>query len=67
MVATLELRQVVVGDVRSPVLLGGPPDADPAEAVVLVHGNPGAGSDWRELMTPVSYGHFRAGSGPKGE
>ena len=54
MVATLELRQVVVGDVRSPVLLGGPPDADPAEAVVLVHGNPGAGSDWRDLMTPVS-------------
>lgn len=54
MVATLEIRQVVVGDVRSPVLLGGPPDADPAEAVVLVHGNPGAGSDWRDLMTPVS-------------
>ncbi len=48
------LRQVVVGDVRSPVLTAGPDDADPSEAVVFVHGNPGAGSDWYTLMEPVS-------------
>lgn len=54
MSTTFALRQVVVGDVRTPVLIGGPSDADPAEAVVFVHGNPGAGSDWRDLMTPIS-------------
>ena len=54
MPTTLELRQVVVGDVRTPVLIGGPSDTQSAEAVVFVHGNPGAGSDWRDLMTPVS-------------
>ena len=36
-------EQLVVGDVRIPVLRGGPGDS--TEAVVFVHGNPGAGSD----------------------
>lgn len=49
-----ENRQVVVGDVRSPVLVGGPRDASPTEAVVFVHGNPGGGADWLSLMAPVS-------------
>ncbi|MET8874743.1 hypothetical protein [Nocardia sp. NPDC004604] len=39
--AMLEQRQLVVGDVRSPVLVGGPDGTD--EAVVFVHGNPDAG------------------------
>ncbi|MGA9674361.1 MAG: alpha/beta fold hydrolase [Mycobacterium sp.] len=51
---SFQLRQVVVGDVRSPVLTAGLDDADLSEAVVFVHGNPGAGSDWRALMEPVS-------------
>jgi len=54
MPTSFTLRQVVVGDVRTPVLTGGPADTDPAEAVVFVHGNPGAGSDWRDLITQVA-------------
>ncbi|MGV9835767.1 alpha/beta fold hydrolase [Nocardia niigatensis] len=53
-VADLQRRQIVAGDVRSPVLIGGPAAADQAEAVVFVHGNPGAGRDWLALMAPVS-------------
>lgn len=45
-------EQVVVGDVRIPVLRGG--QRDTTEAVVFVHGNPGAGSDWLDLMRPVA-------------
>lgn len=44
--------QLVVGDVRSPVLVGGTGDRD--EAVVFVHGNPDGGADWLPLMEPVS-------------
>ncbi len=45
-------RHVVVNGVRSPVLIGG---AGPTgEAVVLVHGNPDAGSDWEPLMQPIA-------------
>ena len=39
---------VVVDGVRSPVLRAGPEDA--AEAVVFVHGNPGGGEDWQDLV-----------------
>ncbi|MCE5289207.1 MAG: alpha/beta fold hydrolase [Nocardiaceae bacterium] len=46
--------QIVVGDVRTPVLVGGPAEADPAEAVVFVHGNPGSGADWRPLIDAVA-------------
>jgi pimeloyl-ACP methyl ester carboxylesterase len=45
-------RQVVVNGVRSPVLLGGKGPA--GEAVVFVHGNPGAGGDWEPLMKPIA-------------
>jgi pimeloyl-ACP methyl ester carboxylesterase len=41
----------VVGGVRSPVLQAGPSDA--TEAVVFVHGNPGPGSDWTDLLGRV--------------
>jgi pimeloyl-ACP methyl ester carboxylesterase len=44
-ISTLE---VSVRGVRSPVLTAGPPDG--AEAVVLVHGNPGPADDWRDLL-----------------
>ncbi|WP_433567156.1 alpha/beta fold hydrolase [Nocardia sp. CA-151230] len=47
----MRTQQIVVGDVRSPVLVGGP---DGSEAVVFVHGNPGAGSDWLRLMAPIA-------------
>lgn len=50
----LRVRQVVVDGVRTPVILGGSEGADPAEAVVFVHGNPGRGSDWQALLGPVS-------------
>lgn len=49
---TLTTHQVVVGDVRSPVLVGGAATAD--EAVVFVHGNPDRGADWLPLLEPVS-------------
>lgn len=44
-------RDVVVAGVRSPVLEAGPADA--AEAVVFLHGNPGAGRDWSDLLSRV--------------
>jgi pimeloyl-ACP methyl ester carboxylesterase len=51
-VTTFETRQIDVNDVRSPVLLGG--TGKPGEAVVFVHGNPDAGSDWEPLMTRIA-------------
>jgi pimeloyl-ACP methyl ester carboxylesterase len=48
----LRTQQVVVNGVRSPVLTGGTGRTD--EAVVFVHGNPDAGSDWEPLMTRVA-------------
>lgn len=47
-------RTLTVGGVRTPVLLHGPDDAD--DAVVLVHGNPGAGADWTALMARLPAG-----------
>ena len=47
-----QTRQLVVNGVRSPVLIGGA--GAPGEAVVFVHGNPGAGSDWEPLMEHVA-------------
>ena len=50
-----ETRWLVVNDVRSPVLIGGPDEtASSREAVVFVHGNPGSGSDWEPLMTHIA-------------
>ncbi len=54
MVAELIQRQLLIGDVRSPVLLGGSSGADTREAVVFVHGNPGSGADWQPLLDAVS-------------
>src|SRR5207302_2227933 len=42
---------IVVDGVRSPVLQAGPSDA--TEAVVFVHGNPGSGRDWSDLVATV--------------
>lgn len=53
--SAMQIADVVVDGVRSPVLIGGPttgPDLN--EAVVFVHGNPDAGSDWEPLMTRVA-------------
>jgi pimeloyl-ACP methyl ester carboxylesterase len=47
-----EIRQIDVDGVRSPVLIGGA--GAPGEAVVFVHGNPGAGTDWEPLMNRVA-------------
>ena len=49
---TLKECPLVVGGVRAPVLIGGA--GEPGEAVVFVHGNPGAGSDWEPLMTRIA-------------
>jgi pimeloyl-ACP methyl ester carboxylesterase len=46
--APVNRDSVVVAGVRSPYLHAGPTDAE--EAVVLVHGNPGPGEDWRRLV-----------------
>ncbi len=43
---------VTVAGVRSPTLEAGPADA--AEAVVFVHGNPGSGRDWEDLLAQVA-------------
>jgi pimeloyl-ACP methyl ester carboxylesterase len=50
--SVLEIRQIVVDGVRSPVLIGGA--GNPREAVVFVHGNPDAGGDWEPLMTRIA-------------
>ncbi len=44
-------EEVVVRGVRSPVEQAGPADAE--EAVVFVHGNPGSGRDWEDLLPRV--------------
>lgn len=54
MTPAFETKQLVVNGVRSPVLIGGPAAATSREAVVFVHGNPGAGGDWEPLMIPVA-------------
>lgn len=46
-------HQILVGDVRSPVLVGRPDGTDLREAVVFVHGNPGSGADWNPLLETV--------------
>jgi pimeloyl-ACP methyl ester carboxylesterase len=48
----LRASTVVVKGVRSPVIDGG--SADASDAVVFVHGNPGTGHDWEDLMPRVA-------------
>ncbi|RDI19402.1 pimeloyl-ACP methyl ester carboxylesterase [Rhodococcus sp. AG1013] len=47
----LDELQIVVRDVRSPVVTN---RSDSDEAVVFVHGNPGASNDWAPLLTKVA-------------
>jgi len=48
----IETRRITVEGIRTSVLVGGV--GEPGEAVVFVHGNPDAGSDWMPLMTRVA-------------
>jgi len=57
--AFIETRRLTADGVTTSVLIGGAGRA--GEAVVFVHGNPGAGSDWMPLMTRVA--GFEIGSG----
>jgi pimeloyl-ACP methyl ester carboxylesterase len=50
--SSLVERRLDVDAVGSPVPIGGA--GEPGEAVVFVHGNPGAGSDWEPLMTRIA-------------
>ncbi len=49
--ALVTTRDVRVSGVRSPVRESGPRDA--TEAVVFVHGNPGSGEDFADLLPPA--------------
>lgn len=55
MTASVRLRQVIANGLRSPVREAGPRDGD--EAVVFMHGDPGSGEDWTELLGTV--GEYR--------
>jgi pimeloyl-ACP methyl ester carboxylesterase len=46
--AGLRRSEIVAGGVRSPIIEAGPPGT--AEAVLFVHGNPGCGEDWEDLL-----------------
>jgi pimeloyl-ACP methyl ester carboxylesterase len=52
MSALAHQNQVSVDGISSPVYEDG--EATSAQAVVFVHGNPGTGADWRELMGRVA-------------
>lgn len=47
--ALLRSSALTAAGIRTRVLQGGPDDKA-SEAVVFVHGNPGSGEDWRDLM-----------------
>ncbi|GAY18938.1 alpha/beta fold hydrolase [Mycobacterium sp. shizuoka-1] len=49
---SLQSRRVTVAGITTSVLVGG--GGAPGEAVVFVHGNPGAGADWMPLLTRVA-------------
>ena len=48
----IETRRLTIEGLSTSVLVGGV--GQPGEAVVFVHGNPDAGSDWMPLMTRVA-------------
>lgn len=48
----IQARRLTVGGISTSVLVGGP--ETPGQAVVFVHGNPGAGADWMPLMTRIA-------------
>jgi pimeloyl-ACP methyl ester carboxylesterase len=49
----LRASTLTAAGIRTRVLQGGPNDKA-TEAVVFVHGNPGSGEDWRDLMTRLA-------------
>ena len=44
----VRVRELRVGELRTPLREAGPPDA--REAVVFLHGNPGSSADWEPLL-----------------
>lgn len=50
----LQSREIQVNGLRTPLLEGMPAGADPAQAVVCVHGNPGSSRDWQELAQDIA-------------
>lgn len=52
--APLQIRELMVNGLRCPLLEGAPAGADPAEAVVCVHGNPGSSHDWEQLAGAIA-------------
>jgi len=48
----IETRRMRVDGIDTSVLVGGA--GQRGEAVLFVHGNPGAGADWMPLMKPVA-------------
>lgn len=52
--AALDSYEIRVNGLRTPILEGRSAAADPHEAVVCVHGNPGSSQDWRELAGAVA-------------
>jgi pimeloyl-ACP methyl ester carboxylesterase len=52
--AEVEHGQVEAGGIRSPLLSAAPPGQEQAaEAVVLLHGNPGSSQDWARLVGEI--------------
>ncbi|WP_431233313.1 alpha/beta fold hydrolase [Mycolicibacterium psychrotolerans] len=48
----IETRRLTADGIATSVLVGG--SGEPGEAVVFVHGNPDAGTDWMPLMTRIA-------------
>jgi pimeloyl-ACP methyl ester carboxylesterase len=49
--AEVQIGEISVDGIRSPLIQAGP--AEPTEAVVFVHGNPGSRLDWEDLVHRV--------------
>jgi pimeloyl-ACP methyl ester carboxylesterase len=52
--STLQAREITIGGLRTPLLEGMPEGADPEQAVVCVHGNPGSSEDWAALAQYIA-------------
>lgn len=52
--ASLQTRELSVNGLRCPLLEGAPAAADPTQAVVCVHGNPGSSRDWERLAAGIA-------------
>src|SRR5881397_3484856 len=49
--AEVQIGEIAVDGIRSPLIQAGPAEA--SEAVVFVHGNPGSRLDWEDLVSRV--------------